>query len=111
MRDRQAQYSISASQRVFVDHCMLENEHCSADSARDVAVEEKIRQALAYLTDEVRAGNKPNVAHASRSFGCPLTTLRCRWKGRRFLKEANEPHINPYYMQLPKFTLIHCNLL
>jgi len=89
MHDKQAWYSISASQHVFVD-CMCENGCCSADSAQDVA-EEKIWQALAYLTDEVCAGNRPNVAHASRLFGCPLTTLHCRWKGgRRSLKEANE---------------------
>jgi hypothetical protein len=67
---------------------MRENGRYSADPARDVA-EQKIQQALAYLTDEVHAGNKPNVAHASRLFGCPPTTLRCRWKGeRRSHKEA-----------------------
>lgn len=69
---------------------MRKNGRYSADSARDVA-EQKTRQALSYLTDEVRDGNKPNIAHASRLFGCPPTTLRCRWKGnRRSLKEANE---------------------
>ena len=69
---------------------MRKNGRYSANPARDVA-EQKIQQALAHLTDEVRAGNKPNVTHASRLFGCPPTTLRCRWKGeRRSHKEASE---------------------
>ena len=59
-------------------------------TARNVA-EQKIQQALAYLTEELRTGKKANISHASRLFGCPFTTLRCRWNGdRRSLKEANE---------------------
>jgi hypothetical protein len=47
--------------RVFVDVCAsTENGCCSANSVRDLA-EDKIRLALAYLTDEVHAGNRPNV--------------------------------------------------
>ena len=59
-------------------------------TARNIA-EQKIQQALAYLTEELRTGKKANISHASKLFGCPFTTLRCRWNGdRRSLKEANE---------------------